>query len=99
MISLRSSAVHSAEAFCLGSGSACRYAKAFPPAWRRHETQAQRLEAMNPAASCWSSFSLWLAKHRRKVCSYAQGDQYHLPCRPLSKLRHQENGRDNKREQ
>jgi hypothetical protein len=34
MIFLRSPAVHAAETFCLGSGSACRYAITFPPVQR-----------------------------------------------------------------
>jgi hypothetical protein len=47
MICLESPAVHGAETFCLGSGSACRYAITFPPAQRRRG-RAPRLEADEP---------------------------------------------------
>lgn len=35
-----------------------------------------------------------IVKRQRQVRSYAQGDQYHLPCRPLSKLRRKKKGQD-----
>src|SRR6187431_2686118 len=73
---------------------------------RAETVMAYVARATNADGPCRRRASLYapselenLVKHRRKVCAYAQGDQYHLPCRPLSKLRHQENGRDNKREQ